>query len=337
MQVENAHLNFKYFIQAIGRGQKTGRTLTQDEAFQAMKMLISGQATPEQQGAFLMLLRVREETAEEIAGFTLALREKNQPDLATWQVDLDLGCYAGKRRQLPWFVLSVMLLAQSGKRIFMHGTNEPDSNRLYLNTVLPQIGFELAESIDSAKSQLDCFGMTYLPLSLVNPRLDDLIQLRRLFGLRSCANTLARMLNPSAAPYSMQGVFHKHVDIRHQQAAHLIKSEDVLCFRGEGGEVEYNPERDVTLRFADQRGMHDLTLPAMQENWTTKQQQMHGQYLLDVWNGLTSDSYADNAVLGTLSLMLMLMNKVDWSQAYSQAYSLWHGRNKSWPFLKTAI
>lgn len=332
MQVAEAPREFKSFIQAIGRGQKTGRTLSQTEAYLAMKMLINGQVTPEQRGAFLMLLRVREETSEEIAGFIQALREVNNRGLEDLNCDLDLGCYAGKRRQLPWFVLSVIVLAQNGKRVFLHGTHEPDSNRLYLDTVLPQIGFPLAGTIEQSRQQLNDLGMTYLPLATVNPALDNLIQLRAQFGLRSCANTLARMLNPSKSSNSLQGVFHKHVDIRHQQAAILLNTENVLCFRGEGGEVEYNPERDVTLRFSRRGKTDDIELPAMQQNWTIKDQHMHGDYLLEVWQRKSENDYADNAVTGTLSLMLMLMGNVSWKQALELASQMWLGRSKSVPF-----
>ena len=50
------------------------------------------QVTPEQKGAFLMLLRVREETPEELAGFLQALRQCNSPSIPALSVDLDMGC-----------------------------------------------------------------------------------------------------------------------------------------------------------------------------------------------------------------------------------------------------
>ena len=153
--------DFKHFIRIIGRGQRAGRTLTMEEAQQAMSMLINGQVTAEQKGAFLMLLRVREETAAELAGFSLAFRALTPTNITELAVDLDMGCYAGKRRHLPWFLLSVLLLAKSGKRIFLHGTHEPDSKRLYLKEVLPQLGFEISQNPEQARVALDTFGRYY--------------------------------------------------------------------------------------------------------------------------------------------------------------------------------
>jgi anthranilate phosphoribosyltransferase len=206
--------------------------------------------TAEQKGAFLMLLRVREETAEELAGFSQAFRAFTPTTISELAVDLDMGCYAGKRRHLPWFLLAVMLLAKSGKRIFLHGTHEPDSKRLYLKQVLPQLGFDIAQNPQQAKETLQTFGFAYMDLKQINPQLDDIIQLREQFGLRSCANTLARMLNPSNADNSLQGIFHRHVDEKHRKTAALLEDQNVLCFRGEGGEVEFNPLRDVTLHIS---------------------------------------------------------------------------------------
>jgi len=322
---------FKHFIRIIGRGQRAGRTLTMQEAEQAMSMVINGQATAEQKGAFLMLLRVREETAEELAGFSLAFRAFTPKDISELTVDLDLGCYAGKRRHLPWFLLSAMLLAQSGKRIFLHGTHEPDSKRLYLKEVLPQIGFEVAQNSEQAQIALDTFGFAYMDLKQINPQLDDIIQLREQFGLRSCANTLARMLNPSNSANSLQGIFHRKVDEKHQQTAALLHDQNVLCFRGEGGEVEFNPLRDVTLHISRNAQQECSEVTATCETFITKPQELDAKQLIKVWTGQVDDIYANHALIGTLSLMLVLVDKLDWIAAYKKAELMWQGRNKQWP------
>lgn len=322
--------DLKHFIRIIGRGQRAGRTLTQQEAFTAMKMLINGEVTAEQKGAFLMLLRVREETSEELAGFTQAFRQFSLVGLPSLNIDLDMGCYAGKRRHLPWFLLAVMVLAQNGKRIFLHGTHEPDSKRLYLNQVLPALGLDIANDVSSASQQLDQHGFCYMELDKINPQLDQLIQLRSQFGLRSCANTLARMLNPSEANFSLQGVFHRHVDEKHRRTAALLKDPNVLCFRGEGGEVEYNPERDVTLHQSRSGEQHCAELSALNDVWATKPKQLDVQQLINVWSGSES-LYAQNAIVGTLAIMLVLIENLAWKGAHQKAEKLWQARNKQWP------
>ncbi|MEM0911678.1 MAG: glycosyltransferase, partial [Pseudomonadota bacterium] len=56
--------NFSQYVQLIGRGKTAGKYLTQEQAYDAMSMVLNNQTTPEQLGAFLMLLRVREESSE---------------------------------------------------------------------------------------------------------------------------------------------------------------------------------------------------------------------------------------------------------------------------------
>lgn len=328
---ESTITDFKHFIRLIGRGQRAGRTLTIQEAQQAMTMLINGEATPEQKGAFLMLLRVREETAEELAGFTQAFRAFNHLSLSGLNIDLDMGCYAGKRRHLPWFLLSTLLLAQSGKKIFLHGTHEPDSKRLYLKEVLPQLGFAVSENTKQAQQSLEKIGIAYIDLASINPQLESIIQLRDQFGLRSCANTLARMLNPSAAKMSLQGVFHRNVDEKHRETAALLDEANVLCFRGEGGEIEFNPERDVTLHIARSGQQECIESKLTLENWVTKPKELEASQLVEVWQGTTENNYANHAVVGTLGIMLVLSAKLDWHKAYAQAESMWLNRNKTWP------
>ncbi|MFT4939465.1 MAG: anthranilate phosphoribosyltransferase [Paraglaciecola sp.] len=322
--------DFKYFIRIIGRGQRAGRTLTQQEAFAAMTMVIKNEVTPEQKGAFLMLLRVREETSEELAGFTQAFRQFNLLGVNQLEIDLDMGCYAGKRRHLPWFLLAVMTLAQTGKRIFLHGSHEPDSKRLYLSEVLPALGFAVSENVTDAAKQLDSNGFAYMELSQVNSQLDNIIQLRAQFGLRSCANTLARILNPSNATYSLQGVFHRHVDEKHRRTAALLEDANVLCFRGEGGEVEFNPERDVTLHTCRSSNQDCIELSAMNDAWATKPKQLEVSQLIAVWQGNEND-YAVSAITGTLAVMLVLMEQLDWGTALQKAQQVWSQRNKKWP------
>lgn len=326
----NDNQEFKHFIRIIGRGQRAGRTLTQQEAFDAMTMLIEERITPEQKGAFLMLLRVREETAEELAGFTQAFRKHTIPDLGDLHVDLDMGCYAGKRRHLPWFLLAVLVLAQQGKRIFLHGTNEPDSKRLYLNDVLPHLGFCEATSTQMVADQLASHGFSYMGLERVNPQLDKIIQLRAQFGLRSCANTLARILNPSKADFSLQGVFHRQVDEKHRLTAALLQDQNMLCFRGEGGEIEFNPERDVTLHTCRNSQEKTIDVKAFNDTRITKPKQLIASELIAFWEG-KENVYAHDAVIGTLSIMLVLLDNLDWPQAVNQAKGLWSVRNKNWP------
>jgi len=95
---------FAAFVRILGKGKRGARDLTREEAREAMGMLLDGKVEDAQLGAFLMLLRHKEESAEELAGFTEAVRERVQaPAIA---VDRDWPSYAGKNGHLPWYLLA---------------------------------------------------------------------------------------------------------------------------------------------------------------------------------------------------------------------------------------
>lgn len=317
---------FSQYIQIIGRGKKASKPLTQQQAYQAFKLLLANEATPEQVGAFLMLLRVKEESVEELAGFTQACREFNNTDLTCINADLDIGCYAGKRRHLPWFILAILCLAQQGYRFFLHGTQEPSSSRLYLSEAFQVLGLPMAISAQQAQSNIDNFGFAYLDLAYCNRNLNNLIQMRDMFGLRSPANTLARMLNPSSSNYSFHGVFHRDYEQKHSRVATLLTNEKIGCIRGEGGEVEVNPERPFDLYIQD-KITTVINFPALLKYRQIKPAEFNLNELEQLWLGELKFEYAEQAIVGTIATLLALLTTVREPQHLIQdAKRLWRKR-----------
>ena len=234
---------FARFVAILARGKTHIRSLTLEEAEESMTMLLNGEAEPEQIGAFLMLLRLKEESPEEIAGFVRGARKTLELPDDIPAVDLDWSSYAGKRRQLPWFLLAALLLARNGETVFMHGTEGHTPGRLYTRDCLEQLGFPIAASLQDATDHLGRYNFAYVPLENLSPVLKQLIELRPILGLRSPVHTLCRMINPFSAPFMLQGIFHRGFMETHQGAALLLDQPRMAVFRGEGGEIERRRER----------------------------------------------------------------------------------------------
>ncbi|TPV55420.1 glycosyl transferase family protein [Aestuariibacter sp. GS-14] len=320
-------LPFSEYIKALGKGQKGARHLTFDEAYDAMGRVLDNSIAPEQAGAFLMLLRMQEESVEELLAFIRACRERVPSELTALNAQLDIGCYAGKRRQLPWYLFSVALLASSGVKVCLHGASEPGSQRFYASHALPDLGLPLAESIEQAKHHQAACNVSYLDLGIALPELDRLIKLRELFGLRSCANTLARLLNPSHAPFAVQGVYHVHLDERHALVNEQFKQSS-LVFRGDGGDPEVNTERETDLYFTQAGQTQKVVYPAS-PGWAMKERDISTQTMLSVWRGEQSHHYAEEAVIASLSAYLMLLHNLTHDAAKSQAVAMWENREKA--------
>lgn len=316
---------FAPYLRILGKGKRGSRSLTREEARHAFNMILSGAALDVQVGAFLMLLRVKEESVEELTGFVEAVRQHvTVPNLA---VDLDWSSYAGKRKHFPWFVLSALLLAQSGVRIVMHGTAGHTANRLYTETALQALGYPLCQSVNQIEAELDRCQFAYVPLSVLSPRLQSLIDLRQALGLRSPVHTLTRLINPFNATTSIQAIFHPAYRTAHQQTAFALGYQNTLVIKGEGGEFERNPDADTVLA-----GIRD-GMP-YEERWERRhdarseaEEDLNLERFVAVWRGELIHPYAEQAVIGTTALVLFALKKANFeTEAYQQAQELWVGR-----------
>ena len=312
---------FARFIQTLGKGRNGMRPLTREEAYEAMTMIACYDVEPEQLGAFLMLMRVKEETAEEVAGFVQALRESLPTAGKEYVPAIDWAAYAGKKRQLPWFVLAALILARRGYPVLMHGLNRSD-DRVYVPEALDALDIGTAESLQGAVSQLQETGFSYLPISKLSSLTAQLIATRDLFGLRPPLHTVARMLNPLAAPLSLIGVFHPNFGAIHQQASLLLEQQKSLVCKGEGGEFERIPDRAVEiLGVSDGKSWSETWPPHMKPGQEIRQDRLNLYHFRAVWEGEAEDNYGEEAVTGTLALVL---NALDLAQGEESAYELAH-------------
>jgi len=320
---------FAEFIRILGKGKKGSRPLTQDEAYHAMKMIMADDVLPIQLGAFLMLMRVKEETPEELAGFVLAAREAIDLTHHNTLVDLDWSSYAGKRRHLPWFLLSALLLAENAITVFMHGAKGPSADRVYTENALSYLGLRPAQSVDEAKQQLTQQRFSYLSLEHFCPKLHDIIELRPILGLRSPVHTLVRLLNPFNAPYSIQGIFHPGYRPVHQQAALLLQQPHAAVLKGDGGETERNPDMECLVQSVHHGELMDETWPALFTHRHVKSELLDPTLLSLVWQGVVEDEFAQASVIGTAAIALKLLGKASTQQeAQVLATAYWLQRCK---------
>jgi anthranilate phosphoribosyltransferase len=320
---------FAQYVAILGRGKTKQRHLTQKEARASMGMILDGQVLPEQIGAYLMLLRLKEEAPEEIAGFAQATRDRLDLPANLPRVDLDWSSYAGKRIQLPWFILSVMVLVAQGTRVVMHGTEGHTAGRLYTRGIIEMLGMPVAETLAEAAAQVEARGFSYVPLEVMSPTLRNLIELRPIFGLRSPVHSFTRMINPFSAPAMMQGIFHRGFMDIHSGAARLLNQPCATVFRGEGGEIERRPNKPTQVW---------MTLGAEEpivENWPQllddahqpADEDMDPTRLIEVWAGRDTDPYAVASITGTLAIALRTMGRAaSIDEAEALARQMWDDR-----------
>lgn len=299
------------FVQIVARGKGRARALTMEEAQQAMALILNGNAAPEAVGALLMVLRLRGETAEEIAGFTAALRAHVAGALP--KADLDWPSYAaGRSRGAPLFLLAARLVGQAGYLVSMHGWNAHQP------------------ATASLRHAMDLAGpnVSYHPLETLSPAAFALLDLRDTFGLRSCINTVLRMWNPSGAPATVQGVFHPSYRSLQAQAAALLGQKNLSIIKGGGGEFERHPSKD-TVVFGLRAGAHMQETAAHILDDTRKLHKTDDPVdLVDLWQGRRHDPFAIATITGTAALALWTLGAAATpDESHHLARGLWASRH----------
>lgn len=321
---------FAQYIRIIGKGKNGARNLSFDEAHHAMTLILNNAVEDVQIGAFLMLLRVKEETSIELAGFVQAVKDHlKQTWPETIAIDLDWSSYAGKRKHYPWFLLSAFLLAQNGVKILMHGVTGHTHNRLYTESYLKALGFTICHNAQEIKKEISEKSFSYIPLGALSPTLDRLIHLRNLLGLRSPIHTLTRLINPFNAPYTLQAIFHPAYRNHHQDAAQLLGYKNSCVIKGEGGEFERNPDGVCLCQ-------HIINGEKYNEEWPmifTVRHPAESEFDIDIfkgeWRGTHHHEYGKQAIIATSAIALRVLEKADNAEtAYQLAESIWLNRRK---------
>ncbi len=320
---------FADYVRILGKGKNGSRPLTEEEAFNAMRMILNSEVEPVQLGAFLMLMRVKEETPGEVAGFIRATRDWIKIPADAPIVDLDWSSYAGKRRHLPWFILSTLLLAQNGITVFMHGASGHTNGRIYTKDVLTELGLPPCTSISEACQRMHSDHFAYLDIEYLCPKLHEIIELRPLLGLRSPVHTVARSINPFHAANVMQGIFHPGYRPVHQEAAQLLGEANVAVIKGEGGEIECNPDSPCLVQRVRSGQLEEEEWPAMFARRHVKDDNMDSRQLARMWRGEADDEYGTAATISTAAIALQLMRKADRREdAIALAQKMWDNRIK---------
>lgn len=200
----------KPYLRAVGQGPTQGRSLSREEAREALAAILDGLATPAQAGGFLLLERYKGETPEELLGFVEVVRER--AELITPSVEglVDIGSpYDGRDRHLVISPAASIVAAAAGAPQVLHG--EPGIGPkagLTVGAVLEALGVPVDQPPAQAQRCLETLGIAYLRQSRFVPALAALKTLRNEIGLRTPLNTVEKIYNLANAPYHLIGLTH---------------------------------------------------------------------------------------------------------------------------------
>ncbi len=218
-----------------------GRSLRRKEARAVMEAVMAGEATQAQIAAFLVALRAKGETVEEIAGCAEALRAQA---LAVRPRREDLVDTAGTggdgQATLNLSTAAALVAAAAGAAVAKHG-NRAVSSACGSADVLEALGFVLDLPPERVARSIDELGFGFLFAPSLHPGFRHAAPVRRELGIRTVFNLLGPLANPAGAPCQIVGVYAPDLVPTLAQVLAQLGARRALVVHGAGGIDELSP------------------------------------------------------------------------------------------------
>jgi anthranilate phosphoribosyltransferase len=247
------------YLKEIGRGKQGARSLDAAQAQDLMTQIFEGHVSDVQLGAFAIAMRVKGESAAELAGFLAATQAHMTPAIAkeiqsSARPVIWLPSYNGARKLPNLTPLLAGLLARQGLSVIVHGLPS-DPPRVTSHAIFEALGWPIVNAPSGAAAAnighawaMQC--PVFVTTEALCPPLARLLAVRKEVGLRNSGHTIAKLLAlphlqaaaPSlphlqAAQPSLRVVNHTHPEYAVSLAQFLTESKaDALLLRGTEGE-----------------------------------------------------------------------------------------------------
>lgn len=210
-----------------------GDDLSVSESTWAMREVMAGRATPSQLAGFLMALRAKGETVEEIVGFRDAILEAAVPLPVRADVLDIVGTGGDRYGTVNISTMAAVVAAASGVPVVKHG-NRAASSASGSSDVLSSLGIALTLSPEKVAEILDRTGITFAFASAFHPGFRHAAATRSELGVPTVFNFLGPLCNPARAEANAVGV--AHLDrVPLITGVFRTRGATALVFRGDDG------------------------------------------------------------------------------------------------------
>ncbi|MAQ78314.1 MAG: anthranilate phosphoribosyltransferase [Rhodospirillaceae bacterium] len=183
-----------------------GCSLTEEQSKEAFDIIMTGNATPSQIGGFLMAMRVRGETTEEITGAALSMREKVVKITAPLGAIDTVGTGGDASGTFNISTASSFIVSAAGVPVAKHG-NKALSSKTGAADVLSQLGVNLDCDISVVQKAMDEIGICFLMAPRHHMAMRHVAASRSELGTRTIFNILGPLANPALVTKQLVGVF----------------------------------------------------------------------------------------------------------------------------------
>ena len=208
--------------------------LIRDEAYNIMLSIMSGEYDDAQIAGFLMALRAKGETVDEITGFAQAMREKMVTiQLETPAIDM---CGTGGDA-LGTFNISTaatFVIAGAGVHVAKHG-NRSMTSKSGSADVLQALGISIDKSVQKSTEDIENIGLGFMFAPAYHPAMKHAIGARKALATQTVFNILGPLCNPADVKAQAMGIFHPELTEVQANVLKALGSTDVMVFHGRDG------------------------------------------------------------------------------------------------------
>src|SRR2546425_536757 len=237
--------------------------LTREQAEAAMMDIMTGQATPSQISAFLIGLKKKGETVDEITAIARVMRSFSRtvnPKVDGYLLDT---CGTGGDRTKTFNVstTAAFVIAAAGVRVAKHG-NRSFTSRCGSADVLEQLGVKLEIEPALVEKAIEEIGIGFMFAPNFHPAMKNVASIRREIGVRTIFNILGPLTNPAGANAQLIGVYDSELLEPMCLAAHNLGAKSVMTVYGVDGVDEISMTgKTIIVRRQDDRILREEVEP----------------------------------------------------------------------------
>lgn len=262
-----------------------GRDLSEGEATAVMGEIMSGQATPAQFGAFLIALRMKGETVDEITGMARVMREHALP-VPIEGVALVDTCGTGGDAQGTFNVstAAAFVVAGAGARVAKHG-NRAMTSACGSADVLEALGARIELTPEQVAACIEDVGLGFMFAPAFHPAMKHAAAPRREIGVRTVFNILGPLTNPAGARAQLLGVARPELGAKMAAVLSRLGCEHALVVHGQDGLDE--------MSLSGPTSVHELREGRIREYEVSPQEMGLAEAPLDAVRGGSAEENAD--------------------------------------------
>lgn len=198
------------WLKEVARGKRGSKDLDYQQTKEVAQTIMNGEATDAQIAAYLIALRLKTESPEELLAFVHAFQDKSEKLALSNQSIIDLASPYNGRNSFTGTIPTAILMAEYGLPVFLHGSDSlPPKYGTSIKEILLQLGVNVSQSNQGLAKTMGEASIAFADTEVFCRSLGKLREIRKELGVRTLINTLEKLLNLSNAESLIMGAYHR--------------------------------------------------------------------------------------------------------------------------------